>query len=422
MAGYFTCFQHFMCGGIRNRHSSAPATFLFGFGIGALVTSPFSETFGRNLDFIVTMGLMMICLGLSSCADTLAQQLVFRLFAGFLGSSPLVCAGGSLSDLWTSHKRIYVFPVFAVISYTGSAVAPVVGGAIYRGGASWRWGDWITIIATGLLLFMVIVVLPETFQPILHKAKTRIMQAETRHRHAHIFAIDTRGKSSLWYQIMQAIWRPFVVTADEAILVLFTWYITLIYVILLTFLNGFNYIFADIYGFDPVQKRDLDNVRGRGRKYNDDRAIRPKSNGNSDLSAEAQHAEDVDVDIDALAPPLESQLYYAMVGAPFIPVSLFWMAYTSRADISPWSPIAAFMFFGFSFTTVFASCYQYLTACYGIWSASAGPGGSQLSTSIAFRWHDDGQYGNVFEYWCYVVAYNLGGCVGHYGAGAVCFL
>ncbi|KAL4942393.1 hypothetical protein BDV06DRAFT_222247 [Aspergillus oleicola] len=362
--------------------TSATATFLFGFGIGSLVTGPLSETFGRSLIFITTMSLMMVCLAIAGYADTLAQQVVFRFCAGFFGSSPLVCAGGSISDLWTPHERIFVFPVFAILSYAGSSIAPVVGGAVVRSGASWRWGDWITIIATGVMLFLVIACLPETFRPILLKYKTRIMAVETKKKRAENVIVNERQAGpKLWYQVMQGLYRPFVLTAHEGIVVLYTWYIAVIYIILLTFLNGFNFIFSDIYGYDEVKtgltflaqligncmaaflipyanrfyNRDLERVHGRANEHN--------------KKQETDHGETIDKA--AITPPPESHLYYAMVGAPFIPVSLFWMAYTSRPDITPWSPIIASSLFGFGFTTVFISCYQYLTACYGIWSASA---------------------------------------------------
>jgi hypothetical protein len=71
------------------------------------------------------------------------------------------------------------------------------------------------------------------------------------------------------------------------------------------------------------------------------------------------------------APSPESHLYLALFGAPCIPISMFWMAYTTSPDISPWVTIVGSIPFGFGFTTVFVSCYQYLAACYGIWSASA---------------------------------------------------
>jgi hypothetical protein len=70
-----------------------------------------------------------------------------------------------------------------------------------------------------------------------------------------------------------------------------------------------------------------------------------------------------------LAP--EIRLWYAMVGGPMIPISLFWMAWTNYPSISPWSTIAATVPFGFGIICIFISTYQYIIDSYEIYAASA---------------------------------------------------
>ncbi|KAL2860071.1 major facilitator superfamily domain-containing protein [Aspergillus pseudodeflectus] len=340
----------------------ATAMFLWGFGTGSLVTGPFSETCGRTPVFVVTLALFMVCIALAGSARGLAQQVIFRFLAGFFGSIPWVCAGGSISDLWTSEERVYIFPVCAVISFVGSTIAPVAGGYLTRNNISWRWGDWITVIATGVCLFIVVLCLPETFRPILLKVKTRVIHARTQAELFHKLTIVTGGSPTLGRQLIQGLYRPFILAIYEPIVLLFTWYIALIYIVLFTSLNGYTFVFGNIYGFDPAQvglcflpmlvgnscvlllipyantlyRRDLDHARGRAKQHNE----------NNDR----KHAEDSQyIDMDSVTPPPESHLYYAMFGAPFIPIALFCMAYTARPEVSHW----------------------YLMACYGIWSASA---------------------------------------------------
>ncbi|RDW86061.1 uncharacterized protein DSM5745_02703 [Aspergillus mulundensis] len=359
--------------------------FLFGFAVGSLVTGPFSETCGRNLVFSVTMGLMMCCLALSGISHTLAQQLVFRFLAGFLGSSPLVCAGGSISDMWTPVERVYVFPVFAIVSFIGTPIAPIIGGYLARNNASWRWNDWISIAVTGFFLLLVVLILPETFRPLLQRAKTHVIRKRTDKWEVPENP-QFKAQPPLWRKIIDGLWRPFVLTAYEPIVVLFTFYLSLIYIILLSSLSGYTFIFSNTYGLDNAQTgltflgmlagncasgflipygkklyaRDLEKAIAMAEEHNDDQR---RNHSDSD-SQELIKTEDV-------SPPPESQLYYAMVGAPFIPISLYWMAYTARPDISYWSPIVGSSLFGFGFSLVFVSCYQYLSSCYGIWTASA---------------------------------------------------
>ena len=105
--------------------SLATGLFLVGFGTGALLAGPFSETFGRNPVYIVTLGLYMIFIMASGLAPNIGAQLVFRFLAGVFGSTPLTCAGGSISDLWSPLERVITFPVFANAAFTGPLMGPV---------------------------------------------------------------------------------------------------------------------------------------------------------------------------------------------------------------------------------------------------------------------------------------------------------
>ena len=56
--------------------------------------------------------------------------------------------------------------------------------------------------------------------------------------------------------------------------------------------------------------------------------------------------------------PPEFRLWFAMFGAPAIPISMFWMGWTSDSNISIWSPLAASVLFGYGILCVFISSYQ----------------------------------------------------------------
>ena len=140
-------------------------------------------------------------------------------------------------------------------------------------------------------------------------------------------------------------------------------YLTVIYIILFTFLDGYNYIFAQTYGFSegitglafvgiaiglcgasllvPIiyiwAKRDLARIEAAGG--------------------------------DRLPP--EFRLWFGMLGAPAVPISMFWMGWTAYPSISPWSPLVASVLFGYGILCIFISCYQYIIDTYESFSASA---------------------------------------------------
>ena len=105
--------------------SLATGLFLIGFGTGALLAGPFSETIGRNPVYIVTLSLYMIFVMASALAPNIGAQLAFRFIAGCFAATPLVCAGGSISDLWNPMERVYAFPVFANAAFMGESICHI---------------------------------------------------------------------------------------------------------------------------------------------------------------------------------------------------------------------------------------------------------------------------------------------------------
>lgn len=325
--------------------SMATALFLVGFGCGALFAGPISETVGRNPVYIITLVLYMIFIMASALSPNIGAQLAFRFIAGFFGSTPLTCAGGSISDLWDPMERVFAFPIFANAAFTGPLLGPVMGGYIASSSLiSWRWVEWITLIISGLVLGLVLIFQPETYPPILLKWKAKHLREITGDER-YKAAIEIRD-DSFFSRIMTALYRPFLLTFREPIIILIALYLSMVYIILFTFLDGYNYIFGMIHHTSqgvtglcflgivvglfgasclvPLiykwAKRDLAKIKAEGG--------------------------------DRLPP--EFRLWYAMLGGSFaIPISLFWMGWTSDPNISIWSPLAASTLFGYGILCVF---------------------------------------------------------------------
>ncbi|KAF2119478.1 major facilitator superfamily domain-containing protein [Lophiotrema nucula] len=341
----------------------ATGLYLIGFGVGALFAGPFSETIGRNPIYIITLTLYMVFVMASGLAPNIGAQLVFRFLAGFFGSTPLTCAGGSISDLWSPMERVFAFPVFANAAFTGPVLGPVIGGFIAQSTVvSWRWTEWTTLIMSGLVLGLVVLFQPETYPPILLKWKAKHMR-DIIGDDRFVSEIEIRG-DPLLQRLKVALYRPFLLTVREPIIILVALYLTVIYIVLFTFLDGYDYIFGEIHGTSPGitglcflgivlglfgasalvpliyswAKRDLRKIQEQG----------------------------------GTRLPPEFRLWFAMLGgAPAIPISLFWMGWTSYSWISIWSPLGASVLFGYGILCVFISSYQYIIDSYEMYAASA---------------------------------------------------
>jgi multidrug resistance protein len=331
------------------------------FGCGGLVAGPFSEEFGRNPVYIITMALFMIFIMASALAPNIGAQLAFRYIAGFFASTPLTCAGGSISDLFDPVERVFAFPMFASAAFLGPIFGPIVGGFIGESYLSWRWTEWVSLIVSGAILTSIVFTQPETYAPLLLKWKAKHLRTVT--GDDRYVANNEVLSETFLERVCRALYRPFMILVREPIVIFWSFYITIIYVVLFTFLNGYTFIFEMTYGVSQgltglsflgiaigiVLSISLVPLIG---KWYLDALKEARSKGQNKI-------------------PPENRLWFSMIGAPAVPISLFWMGWTARPDISIWSPLASSVLFGFGILTIFISCYQYLIDSYELFAASA---------------------------------------------------
>jgi MFS family permease len=277
---------------------------------------PFSEIFGRNAVYISTMIMFMIFIMASALAPNIGAQLLFRFVAGAFGATPLTCAGGSISDMWPTLEKTFAFPIFAIFGFCGPILGPVMASYVTKTG-SWRWAEWITLIASAIVLGSIVLFQPETFPPLLLKWKAKHLRLETgedRFR-AEIEIVH----SSLGTRLRLALTRPFLF-ALEPIVIFMTLYLTLIYIILFTFLDGYHYIFQSVYGTSQGVTNVIFTAMSVGVLLAGLQVPWVYKKTKESLAH------------DNFDP--ESRLWFAMLGAPAIPVSLFWMGWTDYVSLT----------------------------------------------------------------------------------------
>ncbi|PYH46963.1 MFS transporter [Aspergillus saccharolyticus JOP 1030-1] len=336
--------------------SLATGMYLLGFATGSMVSGPLSEVVGRNAVYTGSLTLFMIFIMASGLAPSIGAQIVFRFLAGVFGCPPLTCAGGTIADLWNPLEKTLTFPLYAILSFGGPVLGPVIASYMGEGTLSWRWTNWIILILAGFIFALILLFQPETYGPMLLKWKAR---------HLRHLTGDPRYKSSMDLQktalltrIRHACIRQFSLTIHEPIILLISLYMTVIYIVLFTFFDGYTYIFSDIHGLSQGLTNIVWVAMYVGICLGG--LFQPEEKSPQQHQHHHHHA-----------PRPENRLWFSMIGSPFIPISLFWMGWTSYSSVSVWSPIVASAVFGFGTITVFISSYMYVIDAYDIYAASA---------------------------------------------------
>lgn len=339
----------------------ATGLFLIAFGFGSLIAAPFSESVGRNPVYVASLLLFMVFIMASGLSPNIGAQLAFRLLAGFFGCTPLTTFGGSMSDMFHPLQRTYVFPICACLSFLGPFLAPMVGAFIGQSHAiSWRWTEWTTLIMAALITSAIALFVPETYAPILLKWKAEAVRSATGDK-SFLAQIEVE-QLSLAKRLLRSAGRPFNMFFREIMVTLFTVYLSIVYIILFGFLVGYDYIFGEVHhlsqgneglcfiGMNVGFLIALGIVPGIYWHYR--RKLQQARISGRELEA-------------------EQRLWFAMLGAPWLPISLFWLGWTAYPHISIWSGLLATVFFGFAVQGIFISTYQYLIDAYEVYAASA---------------------------------------------------
>jgi DHA1 family multidrug resistance protein-like MFS transporter len=331
----------------------ATALFILGISAGSLVVGPLSEELGRSPVYLVP-SFLYLCFTLGDAlSPNFAAQLVFRFLAGISASSTLSIYGGSLADMWDNEERNKIWPVFALSPLLSPILSPVAGGWI-TGHISWRWVYWIGLILSGAIYLLALLLLPETFSPMIIQWRTHHLRTVTG---SDKYTCELEGKESLGKRLAHNLSRPVKFFTTEPIIISLGFYLVVIYVVIFTFLNGFEFIFTDTWGLSDgdtalaflgiclgalisVALMPLINMIHR----------RVGKNGDDTP---------------------ETLLLPAMVASPFFTISIFWLAWTSYKSISYWSAYTSTVLFGYSLTAIFVSSYSYIINIYGTWSSSA---------------------------------------------------
>ncbi|KAL2133758.1 hypothetical protein VTI74DRAFT_1740 [Chaetomium olivicolor] len=347
----------------EQRHSKVAenltiAMYLFGIGAGSLFAGPISETVGRNPTYLVsTFCYLFFVLG-AALASNFGGRVVCRFFMGLFASATLTINGSSVNDQFRPVKRAFVFPVIAWANVAAPMIAPIASGWIVESpNLGWRWTEWITLIISGPVFLLALFALPETYLPLLLDWKAAGLRRVTGDRR---YVSEHAQSKTFQERIKQGIIMPAKFLLTEPVIAVLGAYLILLYVLLFTFLSGFDYIFKETYGLSTAKTGSCFGSIASGAT-----AFTLLAPG---MYSWARHkTEHV---MGASVSP-EFRLWPAIMAAPLLPISLFWLGWGNYSSISIWSSLGACFLFGAVMIAIYVSSYEYIIDSYGDHSAMA---------------------------------------------------
>ena len=181
-------------------------------------------------------------------AQNLQTIMICRFLAGLFGCAPLAVVGGALADYWPPVDRGVATAIFAGATFIGPVAGPIMGGFITQSHLGWRWTAWITLIMAAFFGTIGLLVLPETFAPVLHQRKARRLRHETKNWALHSKLDETPVSPK--DIVVKYILRPFQMLVLEPILLLITIYLAFVYGILYLFFEAYPISFQEIRGWN----------------------------------------------------------------------------------------------------------------------------------------------------------------------------
>ncbi|KAH9926316.1 MFS general substrate transporter [Epithele typhae] len=350
--------------------SSAPSGIIpqmkeeFGFGneVAVLTISLFVAGYcqvGRRPVFIGSFVVYTIFQIACAVAPNTAAILIFRFLGGTFAAAPLANSGAVISDIWDADTRGKALALFTLAPFAGPSLGPTVSGFMAVAGVKWEWVYWLQAIFAGVCTIAIVFFLPETYAPIILVKRAQKLRKDT--GNDRYWAPLERNNLEILPHIRHVLSRPFVVLANEPMLVAITLYMSFVYGVIYLLFEAYPIVFTVGHGFNagltgltflPIFVGGAIGVGAYLLFFNPryQRAI----------AEFAPHP----------VPP-EYRLEICMWAAPIYTLSFFWFGWTSFPSVSYWAPLLSGLPMGVAVIFLFLGLFNYVIDAYLFVAASA---------------------------------------------------
>ncbi|GMK57439.1 hypothetical protein CspeluHIS016_0402730 [Cutaneotrichosporon spelunceum] len=330
--------------------------YVLGFVVGPLAWAPCSEVFGRRAMFVFTYIPFTIFNAAVCGTKTLNAMLVMRFFAGTFGSSTMTNSGGVIADMFAAKDRGLAMGVFAAMPFLGPAIGPVAGGFLSMK-TKWQWVAAVIAFFAAALTFAGWLWLPETYAPVLLRARARKLKAAT--GKVYLCEQDVRRPLNTKQLFFNQLRVPYKLLFTEPIVLFASLYMAVIFAILYMQFTAFPYVFQGYRHWSP----GISALAFVGVTVGAFLAL-----ANIIFYENPRYARNL---LQAGYLPPEARLPSTIMGAALLPVGLFIFAWTCVPISIHWiGCIIATVPFGAGLVMLFLGMSNYLVDAYLINAAS----------------------------------------------------
>jgi DHA1 family multidrug resistance protein-like MFS transporter len=369
--------------------------FVLGVAFGPMLFAPISEVYGRKIGVLGPFFLSLIFTLGTGGSTNLASVLCTRFFAGLFASAPIVSSGGVLADIWPPAYRGTSLVFYAYFVVNGTTLAPLFSSLVVQSDDSeWKWASWLTCIICGVILIADLLLLHETYPPVLLSRRARKLRFQTKNWAYHAKHDEWQLTANEFLTVHFV--RPFAMLATPIVFCI-AMYASYVYGVLYLVITSVSETFREVHGWSATSSNlpmigvtigaiigGLFNIYG-GLRY-------------ARLSRELGGK-----------PLPEERMLVMMYCGWMMPAGIFIFAWTQDKDIHWIAPIIGLGIMFCGFFTIFQGCLNYLVDAFTKYSASA----------IAANTFTRSVFGAVFPLFGHSLFRNLGV---HWGGSTLGFI
>ncbi|TQS35037.1 hypothetical protein Golomagni_04554 [Golovinomyces magnicellulatus] len=212
-------------------------------GFGALLTSGFSEIYGRRIVYQLTLPGALLSSALASISTKFVYLILFKIFAGIFSAPSLTVGVGVLNDMWDptlDSDATFAALLFVLVVIWATQIGPIASISLIEISRHWQWAFHISSLMLAACVLIGIFV-PETFAP-------QILRQRSSKRGG---AVQYRDNS--WQIIREAIGRPIHMLFVEPILLPTGLVLAVTQSVIFSYYIAYASIFEGVYGFTKLQ-------------------------------------------------------------------------------------------------------------------------------------------------------------------------